>query len=87
VIQFNYQLLFCKAYHSGQPLTALPTLTGIPVAPKQGEAEVPTNDPVVPRNYGSQPTKKSDAFDLPLGWPVIIATVFGAVTGSIYFFL
>ena len=65
VVQFNYQILFCQAYHSGQVFTAMPTLTGIPAAPtNSGNAEVPDYTPAVPRNIGSQ--RKNGALTLKI---------------------
>ncbi len=86
-MQFNYQMLFCKAFHSGKPLTALPTLTGMPAAPSPGAADIPTNAPAVPRNYGSDTQKKSEAVYAPSSWPAILCAVISGLLGSAYFFL
>jgi hypothetical protein len=83
VIQFNYQLIFCKAYHSGQVLTAMPTLTGIPLAPTAGAVDAPTNAPIVPKNIGG---KKSDAVAFSI-WPTALTYATATLLGLVFLLL
>ena len=84
VVQFNYQLLFCQAYKSGQVFTEMPSIDGIPAAPAdEAIAQVPEFTPAVPRNYGSSPKSGADTYHLS----VIIMPIFaGALIISLVFY-
>lgn len=77
VVQFNYQLLFCQAYKSGQVFTAMPSIAGIPAAPTNNAvAQVPDYTPAVPRNYGNSPKSGAETYHLSvLIMPIIAGTL------------
>ena len=76
VVQSNYQLLFCQAFHSGQVFTAMPTLAGIPAAPTDnGAVQVPAFTPAVPRNYGN-PKSGAETYQFSAYvLPIIVSTM------------
>jgi hypothetical protein len=65
----------------------MPTLTGIPAAPSAGAAQLPTNSPAVPRNYGNA-TKKSAAYDFTTSTSSLFYTLLvSGLVGVLYLFL
>ena len=77
VVQSNYQLLFCQAFHSGQVYTEMPTIAGIPAAPTDDAVvQVPDFTPAVPRNHGKGTSSAAETYRLStLVMPIIAATL------------
>ena len=87
-IQNNYQLYFCKNFRLGIQLTAMPTLTDMPVAPSATPIDLSSVKPAVPRNYGNR-TKSGSTLSLysASSLSVLWTTLFGFMIGIVAFIL